>query len=85
VTGNAEFSRTWKSGAREGLGGTCIDRIQSAWTVSLPRGPGHPVERQYNVPRMDLSRLSTAEKAAFTGVAGAGVSRNALAWFLRTV
>lgn len=68
LTNNAKFSCTWKnvSAAREGLSGTCIDRVQNAWTVSLSRGPGRAVERFYNVPRVDLSGLSTAEKAAFS-------------------
>jgi hypothetical protein len=67
-TNRAKFSCTWKNvgAAREGLSGTCIDRMQNAWTVSLSRGPGRPVERYYNVPRVDLSSLSTAEKAAFS-------------------
>jgi hypothetical protein len=72
LTNNARFSCTWKnvSAAREGLSGTCIDRTQNAWTVSLSRGPGRAVERYYNVPRVDLSGLSTAEKAAFSELLG---------------
>jgi hypothetical protein len=68
LTTNAKFSCTWKdAGAtRESLSGTCIDRIQNAWTVSLSRGPGHAFERSFIVPRVDLSVLSTAEKAAFS-------------------
>ncbi|MGA3039794.1 MAG: toll/interleukin-1 receptor domain-containing protein [Bryobacteraceae bacterium] len=68
LTNNARFSCSWKnvSAAPEGLSGTCIDRAQNAWTISLSRGPGRAVERYYNVPRVDLSSLSTAEKAAFT-------------------
>jgi hypothetical protein len=45
LTDNDKFSCTWKdaSAAREGLSGTCIDRMQNAWTVSLSRGAGRDV------------------------------------------
>ena len=68
LANNTKFSCAWKNAgaAREGLSGTCTDRLQNAWTVSLSRAPGHAVERSYNVPRVDLSGLSTAEKAAFS-------------------
>jgi hypothetical protein len=68
LTNNAKFSCTWKDAgaAREGFNGTCIDRMQNASTVSLSRGPGHPVEQSYNVLHVNLSGLNTAEKAAFS-------------------
>jgi hypothetical protein len=70
LANNAVFSCAWKnvSAAREGLSGACVDHMQNAWTVSLSRGPGRAVERYYNVPRVDLSTLSTAEKVAFSEV-----------------
>jgi len=65
---NAKYSCTWKNtgAAREGMSGTCTDRAQNGWTVSLSRGPSRPFERSYNIPRVDLSGLTSAEKAAFT-------------------
>lgn len=68
LANNANYSCTWKDAgaARESLSGTCIDRTQNAWKFSLSRAPGHALARSYNIPRVDLSNLNTAEKAAFS-------------------
>jgi len=67
LTNNVKFSCSWKDvgAAREGLSGTCIDGMQNTWQVSLSRVPGRSFERLYDVPGVNLSSLTTAEKAAF--------------------
>jgi hypothetical protein len=69
---NAKYSCTWKNtgAAREGMIGACIDRAQNGWTVSLSRGPGRPLEPSFNVPHVDLSGFTTAEKVAFKELLG---------------
>ncbi len=46
--------------------GPCQDRLQSSWTASLTRASGSPAEPTAEVPRVDLSTLTLAERAAFT-------------------
>lgn len=67
LTNNVAYSCTWKNvaAAPEQLSGACTDRMQNAWQVSLSRAPGHSFERLYDVPGVNLSSLTTAEKAAF--------------------
>jgi hypothetical protein len=64
---HSHFSCTWKSagGARDSLNGSCKDQTSNTWTVSLSLAPGDAATRSYNIPRVNLSELSTAERAAF--------------------
>jgi hypothetical protein len=63
-----KYSCTWKNAgaSQDALSGTCLDRLRNSWTVSLSRAPGSVSPRTYNVPRVDLSALTTAERAAFS-------------------
>jgi hypothetical protein len=63
------FTCTWKSasGSHDSLSGICQDQ-QHSWTVSLSEAPSAIAGRSYNIPRVDLSALTTAEKAAFSQV-----------------
>jgi hypothetical protein len=65
---NVQYSCSWKSGgaAHQSLSGTCTDRQNNAWNVSLSQAPGSVVDRSFSIPRVDLSALDTAEKAAFS-------------------
>lgn len=65
LTNNVRFSCTWKN-VSIAPSGTCMDGRDNAWTVSLSRLPGRAFERSYNIPRVNLSGLSIAEKAAFS-------------------
>ncbi len=64
---HVRFACTWKdvSAAQASLSGTCLDRSQNAWTISLSRAPGNSAARSYIVPRLNLSGLTTGEQAAF--------------------
>jgi hypothetical protein len=64
----APFSCTWKvaSASHDSLSGDCRDPSQDAWTVSLSAAPSSTAGRIYNIPHMDLSALSTAEKATIS-------------------
>jgi hypothetical protein len=46
--------------------GPCQDRMRSSWTASLTRASGGPAEPPSEVPRVDVSVLTLAERAAFT-------------------
>lgn len=72
LANNDKYSCSWKdvSASHDSLSGTCVDRINNGWSVSLSRAPGHEMNRSYNLPRVDLSGLTTAEKAAFSEYLG---------------
>jgi hypothetical protein len=65
---NVQFSCTWKNAgtSREGLSGVCRDRSRNSWTISLSQAPGSVSESSFVIPRLDLSSLTTAERAAFS-------------------
>jgi hypothetical protein len=52
-------------GTHANFGGPCLDLMQMSWNVALTR-EGNLSEVVYNVPKVDLSALTMAEKAAFT-------------------
>lgn len=63
----AKYSCDWKSaGAHDSLSGTCHDAQQNSWTVSLSEAPGSVADRSFNIPHIDLSALTIAERAAFS-------------------
>jgi hypothetical protein len=65
-----KFSCTYRPAddAHEHFKGDCIDRMRNSWSVSLMRAEGSPDEDEYDIPRVDVSGLSTAERAAFTEI-----------------
>ena len=65
---NVQYTCNWKnaSGSRQSLSGTCTDNQHNAWNVSLSQAPGSVVDRSFSIPRVDISQLDTAERAAFS-------------------
>jgi hypothetical protein len=68
LTDGDKFSCDWKnsSAAHDRFNGVCIDGMQRSWNVALTRLPGRLAAQSYIVPRVNLSGLSTAERAAFS-------------------
>ncbi len=62
---NAKFACTWKREVRSRFGGGCLDRMQNSWTVSITHQEGGIPEPPSSVPRVNLSNLTMAERAAF--------------------
>jgi hypothetical protein len=60
-----KFACAWRMGAGDSFSGLCRDQIQNSWSVSLNRAGGSLPEPPTFLPRVDISRLTTAEKAAF--------------------
>jgi hypothetical protein len=60
----------WKNAGADELSGGCVDRLQYSWGVELTRRDGSlPVN--FDVPRVDVSSLTLAERAAFVQVLAA--------------
>ncbi len=62
-----KFTCAWNGTSGDRFSGGCVDRLRNSWTVSLSRGEGTPDEI-YDVPRVNLSGLTLAERAAFVQV-----------------
>jgi hypothetical protein len=62
---NVKFACTWKSVGSDQLSGNCMDRLRNSWTVSLTHQGGNVPEASYPIPRVNLSALTIAERAAF--------------------
>jgi hypothetical protein len=58
-------------GTHANFGGPCLDLMQMSWNVALIR-EGNLSEAVYDVPKVDISALTMAEKAAFTEALGHG-------------
>jgi len=63
-----KFSCDWKNASEthDRFNGACIDRMQHSWSVSMAHVPGRPAVQSYIVPRVNVSGLTTAERATFS-------------------
>ena len=55
----------------QGFGGGCSDLLQNSWNISLMHAGGRPLDA-VNIPRVNVSLLSSAERAAFAQLLAAG-------------
>jgi hypothetical protein len=65
-----KFACTWRMAGEQAqsFAGTCVDRMQNSWSVSLTRTGEELEEPEFDTPRVDVSGLTAAERAAFSEV-----------------
>jgi hypothetical protein len=71
LNNNVKFTCVWKNATGDEFGGRCVDRQGGSWGSALTRGKGPLPEPDYDVPRVDVSTLTLAERAAFVPVLAA--------------
>ncbi len=73
LNNGVKFSCAWRTAgeSHDQFLGDCIDRMQNTWSVTLTRAAGELDEPDYDIPRVDVSGLTTAERAAFSEVLAA--------------
>ncbi len=73
LNNGVKFNCAWRTAgaAHDTFLGNCADRMQNSWSVRLTRSGGEPDEPDYDIPRVDVSGLTTAERAAFAEVLAA--------------
>ena len=65
LNNGVKFACTMRTASGEQTGGACRDRLQNSWLVSLTRSDGNLPDIPEDVPRVDISGLTMAEKVAF--------------------
>ncbi len=60
-----KFSCVWGNATGDQFGGRCVDNQRNSWSSSLTRGDESLPDVNVDVPRVDLSALTLAERVAF--------------------